>query len=287
VGGIQLGRLFENLAQRVEVSFTISSGQSPVYFSAQVFSEVNNMGYMMHLSTGVMSVYDMNPRARLQGRGFAQQQFQFPKELPTAARERRVRLFADRPTGRVTFMVDGVVLGQIGPKVADGQRNLGRGFMISPQANMAFKVSDLWVGPWNGVVPGKADANSPETVALANGDEVQGKAELATPTTLKVTSDVGALELPMERLTMIDLGGAPVERRAGTRVHLAGQGTLTVSAWKLEGGMLTGRSEVIGDVKVPLKAVQEIVFATAPAPAAGAGAAPAAPAAGGVLVPAK
>lgn len=286
-GGLQLGRVFDNMAQRVEVSFAISTEQNPLFFSAQIFTELNNAGYMMHLSANVLSVYDMNPRARMQGRGFASQQFPFPKDLSPMAKERRIRLFADRPTGRVTFMVDDVVVGQISPKAADGQRNLGRGVMISPQPNMACKIWDLWVGPWNGTLPGKGAENSPETVALANGDEVQGKVEGATPAALKVASDVGALELPTERLTMIDLGGPPVERRNATRVHLAGRGTLTVTAWKIEDGLLTGRSEVLGEMKVPLKAVQELVFATPPAPAAAVPPALPLPPPGGAAVPAK
>jgi hypothetical protein len=218
---------------------------------------------MLHVSNGALSLFDMNPRPR--GRGIAQQQFPFGKDIKPAARERHLRVLADRTTGRMTILVDGVVTAQVNPRVADGPRNLGRGVMISPQPNMAVTFSNLWVGPWNGVVPGNRPAQgpAPETVALANGDEVQGTIESATPSTMKVASDVGPLDLPMERLTMVDLGGQPIERRPGIRLHFSGQGALTVTAWRIENEMVICQSEVIGELKLPLKMVREIEFGAA------------------------
>ncbi len=266
MGGLQLGRIFENMAARVEVSFTVSADRMPVYFSTQIFTEPSNPGYMLHVSNGALSLYDMNPRPR--NRGISQQQFPFGKEINPTARERHLRIFADRTSGRLAILVDGILTAQVAPRAADGPRNLGRGVMITPQSNMALTISDLWVGPWNGAVPGKTPETKPssETVVLANGDEVQGTVELATPSTMKVTSDVGPLDLPMERLTMTDFGGQPIETPPGTHLHLAGAGALTITAWRIENETLICRSEVGGELKLPLKSVQEIVFAPPAAP---------------------
>jgi hypothetical protein len=280
VGGIQLGRLFESMSQRVEVDFTVTAEKFPIYFSTQLFTEPSNTGYMMHVSNGAISLYDMNPRPR--ARGINQQQFPFPKEIDLSAHERHLRLFADRQSGRLAIFVDGVLVGQLIPKPSDGPRNLGRGVMITPQPNMNCTVSNLWVGPWNGVLPGKTPGADtvPESVALANGDEVEGSVELATPATMKVTSEVGSLELPVERVNMVDMGGARVEPKpsTGTRLHFAGQGALAVSTWRIENETLYCKSEIAGELKLPLKGVQEIVFAApakAPAPAAAPAQAPA------------
>jgi hypothetical protein len=259
VGGLHLGRLFETLATRADVSFTVTGRRAPPFCSVQLFTEANSPGYMVHLSSVGLSLYDMNPRPR--GRGISQQQFPFGKEITPNAPERHLRFLAERNSGRLTILVDGIVIAQINPKLSDDPRKLGRGLMISPQSNLPCTFSNMWVGPWNGIVPGPNAA--PEMMTLANGDEVQGSVELATPTMLKATSDVGPLDLPMERLTMVDLGGLPVERGVGTRLHLAGQGALTVTAWRIENETLVCQSPIAGELKLPLAFVQEIVF-TAP-----------------------
>ena len=258
-----LGRLFETMPARAEIAFTVSSPRSSIYFSAQLFAEPGNPGYMVHLSSMGLSLYDMNPKSR--ARGIFQQQFQFGKEIAPDARQRQVRFLADRGTGRLVIVVDGVVVGQVNPKTADGPRNLGRGVMIVPQANVPCRFSDIWVGPWNGQIPKKTGGpdNAQETIVLTNGDEAQGTVEMATPTSLKLASELGPLELPVERVTMADFGGAPIERPPATRLQLNGLGSLSVKQWRVEEGTMILQSTIAGELRLPLNRVQEIVFATA------------------------
>jgi hypothetical protein len=84
--------------------------------------------------------------------------------------------------------------------------------------------------------------------------------ELATPSTLKVSADVGALDLPLERITMIDFGGAPPARTVGTRLHLAEAGVLTVHAYRVEKDSVTCQSDVAGNLNLPLGSLRELVF---------------------------
>jgi hypothetical protein len=84
--------------------------------------------------------------------------------------------------------------------------------------------------------------------------------EVATPSAVKLASDVGPLDLPLDRVTMIDFGGAPVERTLGARLHLAGAGCLTVASYHVENDTVTCRSEMLGELRLPLHAVQELVF---------------------------
>ncbi len=275
--GLQLGRTFETLAPRVEMNFTVTAEQGPIFFTAQLFSdpvgivallikEPGNRGYMMHVSTVGLSIYDMSPRAG--GRGIVQQHFPFGETVKRDARERQLQILADRTTGRMTVLVDGVVTARMVPKPADSPRQLGRGVTLAPQSSPAATFSNLWIGPWNGRVPDTGAGGPSAIVALANGDEVEGAVEMGTPTLLKIASEVGDLELPIERVTMVDFGGSPVTRGAGARLHLAGQGALTVSAWRIEKESLICRSEIAGELTLPLTAVQEIVFAPPPATAA-------------------
>ncbi len=264
--GLQLGRVFDALPRRVEVSFSVRSEQNPIYFNAQLFTEPGNPGYMLHLSTVGLSIYDLSPRPR--GRGIVPQQFSFGKEIKPDARERHLRVLADRTSGRMTVFVDGVLTAQITPRFADGPRELGRGFMLAPQSPPPCTFSNFWVGPWNGLAPGKETDATPESIALTNGDEVAGTVELATPTMMRMASEVGPLDLPIERLTAVDFGGPAVERRAQTRLQLAGQGALTISAWRIENDTVICRSEIAGDLKLPTASIQEIIFVTSPPPAA-------------------
>ena len=106
-----------------------------------------------------------------------------------------------------------------------------------------------------------------ETVVLTNGDEAQGTVELATPTTMKLASDVGPLDLPVERMTMVDFGGAPIEGTVGTRLQLTGLGSLAVKQWRVEDETIILQSTIAGELRLPRNRVQEIVLAPAVSPA--------------------
>ena len=62
---------------------------------------------------------------------------------------------ADRTSGRLAVIVDGVLVGQVNPRAAEGPRNLGRGVMIVPQPSMPCTFSDIWVEPWTEQIPKK------------------------------------------------------------------------------------------------------------------------------------
>ena len=215
---------------------------------------------MLHIHSQGLSFYDINPRQR--ARGPMQQQVKFGDKVKADAKRRQVRLLADRVSGRLAVIIDGALVMQFAPKPADGPRSLGRGILLMPQSNLPCTFSNLWVGPWSGQMPGKDSQTAPETVVLANGDEVLGSIGGMTATGLKVESEVGPLELPLDRLTMIDFGGPSPEPTPGQRLHLAGFGSLTMDAWRVENGFVTLHSAVAGNLKLPLAVVRELVMAT-------------------------
>lgn len=268
-GSTYLGRLFEEMPQSVEISFHVAGTKIAPTFSAQLFSEPNNPGYMMQCYSEGIFLHDMSPRGR--GRAVFQQQFSYDGKIPINRPQRHVRILADRPSGRVTFIVDGVVIGQILRKPSEGERNLGRGFMLLPQSHAACTFSDLWVGPWNGLVPGQEPAGvqkNEHSVLLANGDETRGKAVEASATTMDFESEVGPVELPVARLTMLDLGTTPTQPEQGIRLRLVGRGALTVTNCRIENGTVTCQSPVAGELHLPLSALREIALAS-PAPESG------------------
>jgi hypothetical protein len=133
--------------------------------------------------------------------------------------------------------------------------------MLTMQSNMPCTFSNLWAGPWNGQLPGSAPAAAGDVVLLANGDEAGGTVSLATPTAVKLESEVGAIDLPVARLTMIEFGALLAPRPDAMRLRLVDRGALTVTAYRVENDTVICQSEVAGELKLPLAAVQEIVFA--------------------------
>lgn len=261
VGGIQIGRQLDSLPALVEVSFDVTGMRNQIIFTAQLFTEQDNSGYFMQLHSQGLYIYDMSPTVRARG-AMMPQQIQFEGKLKPDANQRHVQLLANRDTGQLIVIVDGVVVTHFGGKPGSPPRQLGRGLMLSPQLNLPCSFSNIWVGPWNGRVPGKTPASddNQDTAILTNGDEAPGSVDIATPNSIKLTSEVGPLDLPLDRVTMIDFGGAPVEKTLGARLHLAGAGTLTVGSYHVENDTITCRSDMVGELRLPLHAVQELVF---------------------------
>lgn len=267
-GNFNLGQLVEGMPQRVDFSFDALGRKNQFFFSAYLFSEPDLPGYMMQLHPAGMFIYDTGGQQR--GRvAVQQQQIQFGNKVKADAPVHRIRVLADRPTGRVTILVDGVVVGNFGPKVGAPPRNLGRGLGLMPQQNMDGSFANLWIAPWNGQVPGTAPAGPvpPDSVLLANGDEALGTVGTATGEALQLESEVGVLDLPLKRLVSVDFGAGPAEPASGVRFRLADRSVFTATAYRIEKDRVVCQTAVAGEVTFPMSAVQEIVFAAASAQA--------------------
>ena len=262
MGGAHIGRRMDNLPSLVEISFDVTGTRDQILFAAQLFSDPTSPGYFMQFHSQGMYIYDLNPVQR--GRGIIPQQMQFEGKLKADVRQRHIDLFANRDTGMLAVFVDGVLITRFGGKPGAKPRPLGHSLMLTPQIGMPCAFSNLWFGPWNGRLPGEplGTEATPNTAMLNNGDEAQGNVELATPSTLKLASDVGPLDLPLDRITMIDFGGAPPARTAGSRLRLADAGVLTVHGYRVEKDTVSCQSEVAGNLNLPLGSVREIVFST-------------------------
>lgn len=260
-GSVNLGRMIEGMPARVEFSFEVAGKANQIFLNSQLFSEPNNPGYMMQLHPGGLYIYDTGAHQRRAGQQ-QQVQVQFGDKVKADATRHRVRIFADRPSGRMTVLINDTQVASFGPKAGAAPRNLGAGLALMPQQNMACTFSNLWVAPWNGQLPGTgpAPAAGADSVLLANGDETQGTVSQGTPETVQIESEVGPLDVPVSRLTMVEFGQRAAENQEGVRVRLTDRSVISVSAYRIENDVLIGQSAVLGEIKVPLAAVQEIVF---------------------------
>lgn len=260
-GSVNLGRMIEGMPARVEFSFDVAGKVNQVFVSAQLFSEPNNPGYVLQLHPGGLYIYDTGAHQRRAGQQ-QQVQVQFGDKVKADATRHRVRILADRPSGRMTVLINDTQVASFGPKAGAAPRNLGTGLALMPQQNMTCTFSNLWVAPWNGQLPGTgpAPAAAADSVLLANGDETQGTVGKGTPEMVQIESEVGPLDVPVSRLTMVEFGQRAAEKPEGVRLRLTDRSVITVSAYRIENDVLIGQSAVLGEIKVPLAAVQEIVF---------------------------
>ena len=266
-GNFNLGRIVEGLAARVDFSFDVIGRKNQVFFAAFLFSEPDSPGYMMQFHQAGLFIYDTGGPQR--GRAMVQQQqIQFGEKVKADAAQHRIRVLADRTTGRMTVLVDDVVVGNFGPKGGGPPRNLARGLALQPQQNAACTFANLRVAPWNGQVPGLAPAAATDSVLLANGDEAQGTVGSATPEALQLESEVGVLDLPMKRLAMVEFGARVPEAATGVRLRLSDRSAFTVSTYRIENATLVCQSAVAGEIRLPLGALKELVFAMPALPAA-------------------
>ncbi len=260
---LRIAQSFDTMPQSVEFAFTATAPKNAVAFAAQLFLEENNSGYLFQLHGQGIFIYDLSPRRRVGG--VQQQQIDFKDKVSPNARERKIRLFVDRPSGKLITMVDGVVVGQFTAKGPVGPRNLGRGIMLTTQLGAPCSFSDIRICPWDGLTPKTLpEKNDGDVVTLANGDETPGTVQTVDSEGVKMESDLGAIEVPGSRVTGIRFGNAvPENRPPGPRLSLGNSGALTVRTYRIENGKILCQTDLAGELNLPLSSLRELIFATA------------------------
>ena len=110
--------------------------------------------------------------------------------------------------------------------------------------------------------PKEAPPSTPptDTVALTNGDEASGNVVAANSDTVTMKSDVGDLEIPLKRATLIDFAGPAANEGKGIRLRFSGKGSLTVSELHIENDEVVCRSDATGELRFPIAELSEIVY---------------------------
>jgi hypothetical protein len=110
--------------------------------------------------------------------------------------------------------------------------------------------------------PESAEPEVPlDAIALINGDETRGILKRATADALFVECEVGELEIPARRATMIEFAPKPAGAAAGARFRLAGKGAITAENFRFENGRVVCHSTSAGTFEIPVAALSEIIFA--------------------------
>jgi hypothetical protein len=260
--GPNIGRSFDALPDKCVVSFVMySPGISPA-FSAQFFFDDNKPGVMVQTSGDFAYLYDMSPRAAGRVVGNAQQQLEFGSAAGEPGKPRRYTFFCERSKGRFWMAVNGEFVGSLSRKGAQDSPKPGRSISIAPQmANGQSTISELWVGAWSGVLPPPVGTVPQDSIALVNGDGTSGIVTKADADSLFVQCDVGEIEIPAKRATIVQFAPSSERLKPGVRLRLVGAGCITVETFRFEKGAVIGTSPTIGEFRVPVEQVSEIVFA--------------------------
>ena len=296
--GPNLGRIFDTLSNKVEISFDLSTGKGPAGYAFQFFFDDNKPGLMVQGGWDSAYLYDMSPRRN--GGAFNQpQQLDFGEKVGSEGNRRHFRFLGDRENGRLWMFVNGQFVGQLNRRGTPDNIKPGKGIAILPQPmNSRVTVSNLWVAPWSGALPElpklpktddpqkvgpapkadeppadeKAKPEAPkeaapkppappaDAIALNNGDETLGTVQSATAQELRVICDVGDLRVPMKRASMVEFGGKPSPAPKGIRLRLASKGAITVQTLRIEDGKVFCQSASAGELSFPLSALSEVVF---------------------------
>ena len=174
--GPNVGRTFDTLPDKVEVSFDISTPKGPAGYSIQLFTDENRPGLMVQGGWDSAYIYDMSPRK--QGGVFFNQpqQIEFGEKVGDDGNRRTFRFLADRRNGRLTMLVNGIAVGGFGQKTGKESPKPGKGIAIVPQPmNSSVTISNLWIGPWSGDAPevpksaGRGNRRAGGNAILGNG----------------------------------------------------------------------------------------------------------------------
>ncbi len=256
-----LGCIFDAMPGMAEFSFDVTSPTGGATLSAQIFWTPSCPGYVVQIDPTGVNVYDTGPRRAAQA--LAQQHFVFGNKVSREASTRHFRFLADRFGGKLAVVVDGVLLGQLSRKGENLRFPLGNAVTIIPQFGGSCTASNVWIGPWNGQLPGDL-AGAPEAnknfILLENGDLADGTITSARPDSIQIESELGPLDLPIDRISSVDFGSDPAPHSAGPRLRLRGGGVLTAASWQFENGEIQCHCAAVGDLTLPLTALQEIDF---------------------------
>ncbi len=291
--GVNLGRSFDTLPDKCEISFILSSPSGTASVVSHLFFDDNKPGYMIQSAGDFAYLYDMSPRA---GRviGNQQQQVEFGSAAGESNTQRQFTFYCDRSKGRFHMAVNGKLVGTLQQKGAKESPKPGRGISIIPQDNGAsVTISQIWIGPWTGALPPTAEKSKktatlvdgtnpaeatgekktslppspPESavagdfIALANGDESRGTVKRVTAESIVLDCDVGEVEIPTIRATVLQFAPTPTATIAGARLRLAGKGTISVERFRIENGVIHCVSPHAGAFELPLTKIRELILA--------------------------
>ncbi len=257
----QLVTSLKEIPERYELRFDVTSisGSEPSVILSMTSAQDSGR-LQAQLSHGRLYAYAYSRKSQ----SSRSKQIEFVDKLQDPTSRRNIRVFVDAKLGTADIFLDGVFLIKIGQQVSERLPGLGDTIRMQAYPQQAsVVVSNIWLGPWNGELPTPSSEPTPAT-SLTNGDVAMGAPKDFRDGKLLLESEIGPLELPMDRVLAVEFGGTLSSKPAHARVRLTDGCAISLETFHWEGGQLIARSEVLGDLQIPAKLISELVLAPSP-----------------------
>lgn len=98
---------------------------------------------------------------------------------------------------------------------------------------------------------------------LSNGDVANGEMRTVLDEKAMLATDAGEFELPMERITTVEVSGIPSTKKALGRLQLRDGSVLHVGEFRREADSRSAKSAALGELKFTAADVAELIVAPA------------------------
>jgi hypothetical protein len=169
-----------------------------------------------------------------------------------------LRAFVDAKAGTVDTFLDGIPVSQVGRVLGEQCPGIFGFFEIGPQERQSAAIfSNLRIAPWSGELPRPGD--EPCTL-FANGDVTRGAIGEVRDGKLAVKSEIGDVEMPMDKVVAMEFAGAFAPVAAVGRILFQDGSIINVDRFRWTGSELSAHSATLGDFRLPASAVRELVL---------------------------
>jgi hypothetical protein len=258
---------FKDIPDRYEIraEATDSGGAEP-YLTISLTGNGGMPSVQASVAYGQLRIYGYNLNNNAQGNGRrlngqVNRSVPLENKLPESNSRRSLRLFVDTKLGTVDFFVNGVHITKFGQSPGERAPGVGAQFNVYAyvQSGNAVVLSNLWVGPWNGEIPRPGEDVG--AVYLNNGDFAAGSPKGIKDGKLTIEGELGPLSVPLERITNVQFGGEATTEKAVARLRLRDGAIVHLDNFHWDGTELKAHSTVLGDLKVPVEQVMELILA--------------------------
>jgi len=180
-----------------------------------------------------------------------------------------LRIFVDKTRRTMAFFLDGKLVTEVGRNPDQKLPPLDLVHQIKASLTNGYPVivSGASILPWDGDLD-IAHKGAAGRTLLRNGDLLDPPKEIRSGICV-TEGDLGRLELPIEKVDVVEFGGAGPQPVAPFHLRLLDGSVVHLDHCRLDGAAVAGQSSVFGEIKITVRAIAELVFASEPPKIAG------------------
>lgn len=259
-----IGRNFPELPDRAEIEFEASWRFDYPAFMVAFFTDnlQQQQGNCYVLLVSGNSIY-MQRWAR---NGGNESMWQMNYDQFGNGRKNRARftLLVDKARKSFALLIDGQVFKQWTDN--NNFAGQGKGLLFQSQSQGGLKIAKIRIADWDGTLPqvgGVVRAESKvDVLRFVNNDLVSGTVKSIAEGKMKFETSYAPLDIPLERIAEVQMAAERMERarrnKLDVRLLFATRGLVTLNLQSVVSNEVKGVSENMGDLKLPLSALQSL-----------------------------